>query len=487
MLYELHIGTFTPTGTFDGAIERLDDLARLGVTHLELMPVGEFPGRVGWGYDGVDIYAPEHAYGGPEGLKRFVDAAHERGLAVLLDVVYNHFGPDGNYLMEFGPYLTDRYHTPWGDAVNLDGPGSDHVRRFFIDNAFQWLRDYHMDGLRLDAVHTLIDTSAVPFLEQLATEVDGLEAELGRPVVIVAESDQNDPRIVRPLDQHGLGLDAQWSDDFRHALHVTLTGEQDGIHGDFTGIDDLCVALRDVFVFGGKPSTFRKREHGRPVGDLPRSRFVGFLQNHDQIGNRAYGERSANLLGRDALKVAAAIVLLGPLVPLLFQGEEWGAQTPFLYFTDHQDPALAAGVREGRRRDFAAFLGAGGEVPDPQDRKSFERSRLDWDERGHAPHAELLDWHRRLIGLRREVPGLAAGPLPEVSCDPAAGWLTVERSGTLLVANLGDDAASVNLPGGDQRWRLELASHENIVGPSPTEGRVVLPPMTVAMLLERSG
>lgn len=486
IVYELHVGTFSPGGTFDSAIERLDDVARLGVTHLELMPVGEFPGRVGWGYDGVDLYAPEHAYGGPEAMKRFVDAAHERGLAVLLDVVYNHFGPDGNFLMEFGPYLTDRHHTPWGDAVNLDGPGSDQVRRFFIDNAFEWLRDYHMDGLRLDAVHALIDTSAVPFLEQLAAEVDQLEAELGRSVVIVAESDLNDPRIVRPIDQHGLGIDAQWSDDFRHALHVTLTGERDGIHADFAGFEDLCVALRDAFVYSGKRSTFRRREHGRAVGDLPRQRFVGFLQNHDQIGNRAKGERSAALLGPDALRVAAAIVLLGPHVPMLFQGEEWAASSPFLYFTDHEDPALAAAVLAGRREDFAGFGWREDQIPDPQAPESFSRSRLDWSERERSPHAELLDWHRRLIGLRREVPGLAAGPVPDVTFDVGARWLMVERSGTLLAANLGAEDASLTLPGGERRWRLETASREEIAEPSANDGRLTLPPMSVALLLERS-
>lgn len=486
IIYELHVGTLTPTGTFDSAIERLDDLAHLGVTHLELMPVAEFPGRVGWGYDGVDLFAPHHAYGGPEALKRFVDAAHERGLAVLLDVVYNHFGPDGNYLAEFGPYLTDRYRTPWGDAVNLDGPGSAEVRRFLIDNAFQWLRDYHMDGLRLDAVHALIDTSAIPFLEQLATEVDLLEEELGRAVVIVAESDLNDPRVVRPRDEHGYGIDAQWNDDFRHALHVTLTGERGGILGDFDGFGDLCSALRDGFVYRGKPSTFRQRAHGRPLDDLPRSRLVGFLQNHDQVGNRATGERSAHLLGPDALRVAAAIVLLGPYVPLLFQGEEWGASAPFLYFTDHEDPALAAAVRDGRRREFAAHDWPATEIPDPQAPETVARSTLDWTERERPPYAELLDWHRRLIGLRREVPGLAAGPAPDVACDESARWLTVVRSGTLLAVNLGVARVALDLPGRKGSWRLEAGSREGIAGPDGVGGRLELPAMSAALLLERS-
>lgn len=482
VLYELHVGTFTPVGTFDSAIARLDDLARLGVTHLELMPVAEFPGAFGWGYDGVDLFAPEHAYGGPEALKRFVGAAHDHGLAVLLDVVFNHFGPDGNYLAEFGPYLTDRHHTPWGNAVNLDGPGSDEVRRFFIDNALEWLRDYHMDGLRLDAVHALIDTSATHFLEQLTVEVDRLEAEVGRSIVVVAESDLNDPRIVRTRDDHGYGLDAQWSDDFRHALHVALTGEREGINGDFSGFADLCAALRGVFVYQGQHSTFRNREHGRPIGNLPRSRFVNFLQNHDQVGNRALGERSSQLLEMDTLRVAAAIVLLGPQVPMLFQGEEWGASAPFLFFADHEDPDLATAVRDGRRRDFADFGWPAGDVPDPGARETFERSHLDWSERNASPHADLLDWHRRLIGLRRELPALAAGPAPEVACDETARWLTVERSGTLLAVNLGDSAARFDLPGGGAAWRLKAASRHEIAPPAHNDS-LTLPPMSAAFLI----
>ncbi|MEA2621129.1 MAG: maltooligosyltrehalose trehalohydrolase [Chloroflexota bacterium] len=479
VVYELHVGTFTPKGTFDSAIERLDDLASLGISHIELMPVAEFPGTRGWGYDGVDLYAPEHAYGSPDGLKRFIDAAHERGLAVLLDVVYNHFGPDGNYLMQFGPYLTDRYHTLWGDAVNLDGPGSDEVRRFLIDNALLWLRDYHFDGLRLDAIHALIDRSAVHFLEQLSTEVDQLEADLGRSLVLVAESDLNDPRVVRPRDEHGYGMDAQWSDDFRHALHVSLTGEQDGIHGDFSGLEDLCTALRDVFVYAGRRSTYRRRHHGRDAGDLPRSRFVGFLQNHDQVGNRAKGERSSHLLGPDALKVAAALVVLGPQVPLLFNGEEWAASTPFLYFTDHHEE-LGQAVREGRRKEFEAHGWPEDEVPDPQAPETFQRSKLVWDERDGDVHAEILAWHRRLIGLRRELPGLAAGPAPDVDCDVDAGWVTVRRSGTLLAANLGDREVAVEI-GSDTGWKIEAGSSDAV---SLTNGRLVLPPMSATLLLE---
>lgn len=480
VLYELHVGTFTPAGTFDAAADRLDDLVDLGVSHVELMPVAEFPGSRGWGYDGVDLFAPHHAYGGPDGLKRFVDAAHGRGLAVVLDVVYNHLGPDGNYLPRFGPYLTDRYRTLWGDAVNLDGPGSDEVRRFICDNALAWLRDYHVDGLRLDAVHTMVDGSAVHILEQLAAEVDAQEVRAGRRLLLIAESDLNDPRIVRPRAEHGCGIDAQWSDDFRHALHVTLTGERGGIHGDFTGLADLCRALRDVFVYGGQPSSFRERRHGRPVEDMPRSRFVGFLQNHDQVGNRALGERSSQLLGPDALKVAAAIVLLGPLVPLLFHGEEWGAATPFLYFTDHTDPELARAVREGRRE--VDTLRTGQEAaPDPGAPETFERSRLDWSERSREPGVSLLDWHRRLIALRRELPTLAAGPVPDVTCDEGDGWLLVRRSGTLLAANVGRKRVFIHLDDAD-RLRLELQSSDAVELDGP---RLVLPQMSAAFLVPR--
>jgi maltooligosyltrehalose trehalohydrolase len=482
VVYELHVGTFTPGGTFDAAIERLDDLVDLGITHVELMPVAEFPGVRGWGYDGVDLFAPHHAYGGPEGLKRLIDAAHARGLAVLIDVVYNHLGPDGNYLPRFGPYLTDRHRVPWGDAINLDGPGSDEVRRFLCDNALTWLRDYHADGLRIDAIHAFVDASATHFLEQLSCEVDALETDLERPLLLVAESDLNDPRVVRPRAERGLGMDAQWSDDFRHALHVTLTGEQDGIHGDFTGMADLCTAVRDVFVYAGRRSRFRDRRHGRPVGDLSRSRFVGFLQNHDQVGNREHGERSSHLLGTDALKAAAAIVLLGPQVPMLFQGEEWGASTPFLFFTDHQDPDLAEAVRTGRREEFRAHEEAG-EIPDPQAKETFERSRLDWDERGRAPHSGVLDWHRRLIRARRTIPDLAAGPVPVVHCDEAAGWIVVRRGSHRVAANLGVAGARVPLDG-PGAFEVVLTSRDGV---RLDDGAVWLPPMSAALLAPRAG
>jgi len=480
VIYELHIGTFTAGGTFDAAIERLDHLVGLGVSHLELMPSNEFPGDRGWGYDGVDLFAPHHAYGGPDGLKRLVNAAHERGLAVLLDVVYNHFGPDGNYLPRFAPYLTERYHTPWGAAVNLDDAGSDEVRRFFLDNALMWLRDYHLDGLRIDAVHAFVDLSATHLLEQMAREVDALELEVERPLVLIAESDLNDPRIVRPRQEHGYGIDAAWSDDFHHTLHVTLTGETSGYYADFAaGLPELARSLEDVYAFAGRYSPFRGRRHGREVEDLPRTRFLGYLQNHDQIGNRAVGERSSALMSADALRVAAALVLAGPFVPMLFQGEEWGASTPFRYFTDHQDPALAKAVSEGRTHEFESFGWSADQVPDPQDVDTFQRSRLDWAERGREPHASLLEWHRALIKLRRETPALWAGPAAEVTFDETARWLVVARTGSRLAVSLSDEERLAPLDGA-LPWTIALASAVGIA----VEGESVrMPPMSAAVLL----
>ncbi len=367
VIYELHIGTFTPEGTFDSAVGRLEYLKQLGITHVELMPVAEFSGAWGWGYDGADLFAPHHAYGGPDGLKRFVDACHAAGLAVLLDVVYNHLGPSGNYLSRFGPYFTTRYSTPWGPAVNLDGAGSSEVRRFFCDNALMWLRDYHFDGLRIDAIHAFVDHSAVPFLEQLAGEVKRLQAHLGRSLVLIAESDLNDPRVVTPTEAGGYGIDAQWSDDFHHALHSVLTGERAGYYQDFGTLGDVARALENAFVFDGRHSLYRGRPHGRKPEGLPGWRFLGYLQTHDQVGNRAQGERSSRLMNVGRLKIGAAIVLCAPFIPMLFQGEEFGADTPFQYFTNHEEPELARAVSEGRRKEFAAFGWKVADIPDPQD------------------------------------------------------------------------------------------------------------------------
>jgi maltooligosyltrehalose trehalohydrolase len=448
LIYELHVGTFTPEGTFEAVIGKLDHLVGLGVSAIELMPVGEFSGRRNWGYDLALPYAPHHAYGGPRGLKRLVDACHARGLGVLMDVVYNHLGPIGNHLERFGPYFSDRYATAWGRAFNLDGPGSDQVRAFLIDNALMWLRDYHCDGLRLDAVHAIVDTSAVHILEELAERVRELEARLERRLLVIAESDLNDPRLVRPPEVGGYGLDAQWSDDFHHALHTVLTGERSGYYADFGSLADLAQALRQAFVYDGRQSGYRQRRHGRSPSGLSGHRFLGYLQNHDQVGNRAQGERISQLVDTGLLKVGAALVLTSPFVPMLFMGEEWGAGTPFLFFSDHQDPAVAAATSQGRVREFAAFGWRPEEVPDPQSEETFLRSKLDWTELSHEPHAEILDWYRRLVQLRRSYPELRDGDLGRVKVDfdETERWLTLERGRVKLRCNFAHGSARLDLP-----------------------------------------
>ena len=441
VLYELHIGTFTPGGTFDSAIERLPHLVELGVTAVELMPVNEFSGARGWGYDGVDLFAPHHRYGGPDGLKRLVDACHAHGLSVVMDVVYNHLGPAGNYLREFGPYFTDRYTTPWGDAVNFDGPGSDEVRDFFVDNTLMWLRDYHCDGVRIDAIHAILDSSATHFLEQLRDAVEDLDASRWT----IVESDLNDPRYIYEKQRGGYGHNAQWSDDFHHALHTVLTGETSGYYADFGSIEDLATALENAYVYGGRYSKFRGRSHGRLPTDVPAHRFLGYLQNHDQVGNRAVGERSSALMDTELLKVGAALVLLSPFVPMLFQGEEWGASTPFLYFTDHADEALGRAVSQGRKNEFVAFGWDPTSIPDPQDPQTFERSRLRWDEIETSPHRELLEWHRSLIELRRSQPAIGHGELGAVECrfDEGERWLVFRHATITVACNFSKEPRSV--------------------------------------------
>ncbi len=475
-IYELHVGTFTPAGTFDAIIDRLPELASLGVTYVELMPVVEFGGDHGWGYDGVDLYAPHHAYGGPEGLKRLVDAAHGLGLAVLIDVVYNHLGPIGNNLQRFGPYFTERYVTPWGLAVNFDDRGAEDVRRFVVDNALMWLRDYHADGLRLDAVHAIFDSSALHVLEQLAREVNRLELQLGRPLIVTAESDRNDPRLVLSTDAGGFGLDAAWNDDFHHALHAVLTGERTGYYGDFGEMQQLAETLEHAWVYRGDFSRERERRHGRePIG-LPGDRFIGFIQNHDQVGNRAHGERLVHLVGSGRAKIGAALVFAAPFVPLVFQGEEWAASTPFRYFTDHRDPNLADAVRDGRRVEFANFGWEPGAIPDPQDPATFETSNLNWDERGEGPHADMLEWYRALVALRQATPQLLDPRLSRVACryDAGAGWFVMERGAIGLAFNLSSESRIVDLPG-----VLLLASASGVRCDSET---LELPPDSVAIL-----
>jgi maltooligosyltrehalose trehalohydrolase len=461
LIYELHIGTFTPEGTLQAAEIYLDYLKELGVTHVELMPIANFPGKRGWGYDGVDLYAPFNAYGDPDDVKCFVNACHGKGLAVLLDVVYNHFGPVGNYLAKFGPYFTPNHSTPWGGAINFEEAGATEVRRYLIDNALMWLADYHIDGLRLDAVHAFNDRSAIHFLEQLNGEVRRLEAAKGKHFVLIAESDLNDPRIVKAEEAGGYGLDAQWSDDFHHALFSVISGEREGYYADFGTLADLAKSLRCVFVYDGNYSEYRGRNHGRQVVGLSGHRFVGFVQNHDQIGNRAQGERVSHEAGVGRAKIAAALVLTSPFVPMLFQGEEFGTSSPFLYFTDYDDPELGRAISEGRKKEFVAFGWSPDEIPDPQQERTFTDSKLNWAELSEQPHASLLQWHKDLIALRRSQSELSDGNLNAVSVrfDEEAQWLVLERGHLQIACNLGK--ADVDLETGEGA-QLLLASDESV-------------------------
>jgi len=448
VIYELHVGTFTPEGTFDAAIDKLDYLVDLGVDFVELLPVNAFNGVYNWGYDGVGWYAVHEPYGGPDGLKRFVDACHQRGLAVVIDAVYNHFGPSGNYAPRFAPYLKQGRNT-WGDLINLDGPGSDQVRRFIIDSALAWLRDYHVDALRLDAVHAFMDQRALHLLEELAIEVEALSAALGRPLSLIAESDRNDPRLILPREAGGYGLTAQWDDDVHHAVHALLTGERQGYYSDFGSAECLATVLTGAFFHDGRYSTFRGRSHGRRVDRerVPGHRFVVCLQNHDQIGNRALGDRIATLLSPGLVKIGAALILTSPFTPMLFMGEEWGATTPWQFFTSHPEPELATAVADGRRREFAAHGWATDQVPDPQDPETFRRSRLDWTQLHTSPHKEILSFYRQLIRLRRSRPDLTDPRLDRVRVAYGDGYITVYRGRHTVVCNLSAERLAIPLEG----------------------------------------
>ncbi len=430
VIYELHVGTFSRAGTFDAVIARLPYLVDLGVTALEIMPIAEFPGRRNWGYDGVALYAPHSDYGGPEGLRRLVDAAHRAGLAVLLDVVYNHLGPEGNYLGELGPYFSDRYRTAWGEGFNLDGPDSDEVRRYLVDNAVYWIDEFHLDGLRLDAADRIVDLSPVHLAEEIGEAVHARGEALGRRTIVIAEIDSNDPRWVRPREAGGFGLDSHWSDDFHHAVHVALTGERSGYYADFGGVGPVARVLGRRYVHDGGYSSFRRRRHGHPAEDLPGDRFVVCVQNHDQTGNRAGGERLAALVEPAGVRLAAAILLLAPYVPLLFMGEEYAERSPFLYFVSHGDPGLIDAVRKGRRREFVAH-GWQGEVPDPGSEATFAASRPQWDRAELGVHAAVLALYRDLLRLRRALPLLRPGAAePAVRYDEREEWVALRLTGT---------------------------------------------------------
>ncbi|WFE43332.1 malto-oligosyltrehalose trehalohydrolase [Verrucosispora sp. WMMD1129] len=477
ILYELHVGTFTPEGTFDAAIGKLDHLVDLGVDMIELLPVNAFNGEHNWGYDGVCWYAPHEPYGGPDGLKRFVDAAHAKGLGVILDVVYNHFGPSGAYAPKFAPYVGER-HTPWGQAINLDGPHSDGVRRFIIDSILMWLRDYHVDGLRLDAVHAMPDTRAVHLLEEITVEVESLSTHLGRPLSLIAESDLNDPRLITPREAGGHGLHAQWNDDAHHALHTLLTGERQGYYGDFGTMECLVEVLTGGFFHTGTWSSFRSRQHGRPVDPrTPGHRFVAYLQNHDQIGNRAVGDRLSASLSPALLRVGATLLMTAPFTPMLFMGEEWAASTPWQYFTSHPEPELATAVVSGRRAEFAAHGWPPGDVPDPQDPQTFLRSRLDWAELDKPEHREMYDFHRRLIALRKSRPELSDPHLFAMEVRHGDQFLVMRRGGCLVAANLAGKPQRVTLPGVARRVLLATGS-----GVTVQRDRIELPAETAAIV-----
>ena len=456
VIYELHVGTFTQGGTFASAIERLEHLVELGVTHVEIMPVAQFPGRHGWGYDGVDLYAAHEPYGGPAGLRELIRACHQRGLAVIVDVVLNHFGPEGSYIRELGPYLTDRYRTPWGDAVNLDGEGSREVRRFLIGCALSWLRDYDADGLRLDAVHALHDRSERHFVAELVDEVRALERERRRRFVLIGEYDEHDPTAVRVRADGGWGLDAHWNDDFHHALHVLLAREQHGYYVDFPAPGSLPKVLERGYALDGVYSAHRAGVHGMAYGDLPRDRLVAYTQSHDQVGNRGQGERLVHLCGHQRAAIAAALLFASPFVPMLFQGEEWAASTPFYYFCDLQSPELRRAVEEGRRREHG-----GDHFVDPLAPETRDASVLRWDELAASPHREMLDWYRSLIALRRRETALR-DPAPDATRVRRDGaLLLVERAELVLACNLGDHACHVDV--GDVVAASEaLASHQEL-------------------------
>ncbi|MGB6727775.1 MAG: malto-oligosyltrehalose trehalohydrolase [Terracidiphilus sp.] len=479
IVYELHIGTFTPEGTLDAAAGKLAYLAELGLTHVELMPVNSFEGRHGWGYDGVALFAVHEPYGGPDALKRLVNAAHQAGLAVLIDVVYNHFGPSGNYTGKFGPYIIPSHQTPWGGAVNLEDADSTEVRRFFCDNALMWLRDYHIDGLRIDAVHAFVDRSAIHFLEQLATEVEALGAVLARRLVLIAESDLNDPRIVTPREAGGFGIDAQWSDDFHHALFTVLNAnERQGYYADFGTLEQLAKAFERTFVYDGIYSRYRRRVHGRPTNALSQHRFLGYIQTHDQVGNRAIGDRISHIAGLDRAKIAAALYLLSPFVPMLFQGEEWAASSPFLYFANHDDPELARAVSKGRKKEFAAFGWDPASVPDPESQATFDASKLNWNEAKAGEHAEMLAWYRALIHFRQTTPCRNEGTAGNVrvTFDEEAMWLRMERGTVTVICNLGDRERSFGV---SEESRVALASRSGI---QINQNKLVVPPDSVALV-----
>jgi maltooligosyltrehalose trehalohydrolase len=480
VIYELHVGTFTPAGTFDSAIEKLDYLVDLGIDFVELMPVNSFAGTHGWGYDGVLWYSVHEPYGGPDGLVRFVNACHARGLGVLIDAVFNHFGPSGNYLPRFGRYLSSASN-PWGEGINIADADSDEVRRYIIGCALRWMRDFHADGLRLDAVHALFDTTAIHILEELATETDWLSKQVGRPLSLVAESDLNDPRVITPRDQHGYGVTAQWDDDVHHAVHTAVSGERQGYFADFGSLATLAETLRRGFFHAATYSSFRRRRHGRPldVSRIPATRLVAYTCTHDQVGNRALGDRPSQNLTGGQLAIKAVLTLGSPYTAMLFMGEEWGAFTPFQFFSSHPEPELARATAEGRKAEFAEHGWDADDIPDPQDPQTFARSKLNWDEVDSGEHARLYAFYRDLIALRRTETDLADPWLEHVvvDYDEDQRWIVMRRNRLVIACNLGTEATSVPVSG-----ELVLSWNSPSIGAEATE----LPGHSSAILRSRA-
>jgi maltooligosyltrehalose trehalohydrolase len=481
VLYELHVGTFTPEGTFDAIIPRLKTLKDLGVTAIELMPVAQFPGDRNWGYDGAYLYAVQASYGGPVGLKRLVDACHQHGIAVALDVVYNHLGPEGNYLADFGPYFTDLYRTPWGEAINFADAGSDDVRRYFIDNALEWVRDYHIDALRLDAIHAIVDPSARTFLEELSATVHAKAKELERDVYLIPEDNRNDARVVKSPERSGWGFDSLWNDDFHHSLHVLLTGERDAYYQDFHGVDDLAGAYGEGFLYAGQYSKYRRKRYGIPSKGIPAERFVVFSQNHDQVGNRSVGDRLSQSLCFEQLKLAGGTVLLSPYIPMLFMGEEYAESAPFQYFVSHGESALIEAVREGRKREFAEF-GWAGDIPDPQSETTFLECKLHWDLLTEGLHRVLWNFYQELLRLRRDVSPLAKldKKAMEVTSFADEKVLLVRRWDAdfqiVIVHYFGQSPRNINLRIPEGSWRPILDSNEERWGGKGGVAAAVLRP-----------
>jgi maltooligosyltrehalose trehalohydrolase len=461
ILYELHVGAYTPSGTFDELRERISYLKALGITAVEIMPVAQFSGTRNWGYDGVFPFAVQNSYGGPQGLRQFVNACHGEGLAVVLDVVYNHLGPEGNFLGEFGPYFTDRYKTPWGQAINFDGPHSDHVIRYFLENALYWLEELRVDALRLDAIHGIFDRNARPFLSLLSAAVTDLAHRTGRHIYLIAECDLNDPAYVREQKDGGYGLNAQWNDDFHHALHAIQTGERTGYYCDFGSLTQLQTAFQQGYVFSGQYSAFREQRHGAPSTGLKHSQLIVFSQNHDQVGNRGWGERNSQLLGFEAQKLSAGAVLFSPFIPLLFMGEEYGETAPFLYFTDHSDLALGKAVRDGRRAEFAGLHGER-EVPDPQGHSTFLDSKLDHSLSSKAKHSILLAFYKELLRLRKFHPAFQNLDAAGIECSVVGNGLIVHRSSngkeSMLIFNFGDQPTKYSFPTSTSSWNKLIDS-----------------------------